>query len=79
MKLLIDIVYAQLFVIILKQWLKVFEAEDVKQSNGLGLVTEPGIVYLGWLDRRVHKLHEPVKQIVVNLLGKGIAYVFAFF
>jgi len=78
-ELLIHVVDAQLLVVIRKKWLKVFKTENVEQTNGLGLFTEPRIVDFCRFDGKIHTLDKPVEKVVVDLFSKGIAIVLTLF
>lgn len=62
MELLIHIVDAHLLEIVL---LKVLEAEDVQQPDGLGLTLELLGALPLWQDSHIHPLDEPVEHVVV--------------
>jgi hypothetical protein len=76
MKLFVDVVDAQLFVVIDS---KVFKTENVEKTDSLGFVEETRLVNISWLNRFVHYDDQPVEQIVEQLLGKRIFVITSFF
>lgn len=75
-ELLVDIVDAELFVIIDS---KVLKTENVKETDCLCGVLETRISYLLWLDCPIHHNNEPIEQIVEQLFGKSVFVVGGFF
>ena len=74
MQLFIDVVDAKLLELVL---FEIFEPEDIQETNRLGIRLEVRISDLDRLNGLVHLEHQPVEQIIVELLRKGISVVLA--
>lgn len=72
MQLFIDVVDAQLLVVVLR---KVLKTKNVEQPNCFGCIHEVRVIKVFWLDCTVHHNNQPVKQIVEQLFGKRILIV----